>query len=140
MNYLLVFYTNDEIREKALTNGEHVSAGTGENDTIHLPDNSLEDNHINFRATDNSVNIFSKTPFSIMGNKAVNRILSAGDNVIITKRTSLAVLENCCNCDSIISLNRLNEIKIGRSSKNDICLKGLLVSSSHAVLHKDNGQ
>ena len=140
MNYLLVFYTIDEIREKSLAKGDRVSVGTGENDTIHLPDNSLEDNHLIFRATDDSINIFSKTPFTIMGHKAVNRILSAGDNVIITERTSLAVLENYCNCDNIISLNRLNEIKIGRSSKNDICLKGLLVSSSHAVLHKNNGK
>ena len=140
MNYLLVFYTDDKITAKKLARGENITVGTGENDTLRISDNGLSANHLLLRATDCGINIFSNTPFSIMGNKAVNRILSAGDNLAITERTSLTVLENCCDCNNIISLNKLNEIKIGRSSKNDICLQGSLVSSSHAVLRKNQNK
>lgn len=137
MNYLLIFYTGNAIKEVTLKKGEHITVGTGENDTLRLQDSNLNANHLSLRYVDNGINILSRTPFTIMGNNSVNMILSAGDTVNITERIMLAIFESCCNCESIISLNRLNEVSIGRSSKNDICLKGSLVSSHHAVLRKE---
>lgn len=87
---------------------------------------------------DNGINILSRTPFTIMGNQAVNIILSAGDTVRLTNKTTLTVFESCCNHSSVIPLSRLHEISIGRSTKNDICLKGSLVSSRHAVIRRNS--
>ena len=136
MNYLLIFYTGNEIKKATLRTGEYITAGAGENDTVKLSDSNIMSGHLIFRFADNGINLFSRTPFSIMGYKAVNRILSAGDTVNITDRVMLAVFENCCDTE-ILSVNKLNEISIGRSVKNDICLKGSLVSSRHAVIRKN---
>ena len=137
MNYLLIFYTGNSIKEVTLKKGECITVGTGENDTLRLQDNNLSASHLILRHVDNGINILSHAPFDIMGNQSVNMILSAGDTVNITERVMLAIFESDCNCDSIISLNKLNEVSIGRSSRNDICLKGSLVSSHHAVLRKN---
>ncbi|MBQ7674728.1 MAG: hypothetical protein IJT36_09535, partial [Alphaproteobacteria bacterium] len=79
MNYLLIFYTGNEIKKATLRTGEYITAGAGENDTVKLSDSNIMSGHLIFRFADNGINLFSRTPFSIMGYKAVNRILSAGD-------------------------------------------------------------
>ena len=136
MNYLLVFLTGNEIKQVTLKKGEHITVGTGENDTLLLPGSSLLANHLSLNFADNGINILSRTPFNIMGKKSVNIILSAGDTISLSNRTTLTVFESCCNNNNIISLSRLHEISIGRSTKNDICLKGSLVSSRHAVIRR----
>lgn len=138
MNYLLVFYTEKEIRLITLKRDENITVGTGLNDTVQINNAELEANHLSFRYIDGGIQIVSHTPFEVADNSMINRIISAGDIVKINKYIILTVFESFCNCDSIVSLSKINEINIGRSSKNDICLKSSLVSSSHAVIRKNH--
>ena len=136
MNYLLIFYTGDEIREAVLKKGEYITAGSGENDALKIENKGLNAGHLTLRYIEGGINIFASTPFSIMGSNSVNMMLSAGDSVKINNHLMLNVFESSCSFNDIISLDGLNEISIGRSLKNDICLKGYLVSSAHAVLRR----
>ena len=94
MNYLLIFYTGNSIKEVTLKKGECITVGTGENDTLRLQDNNLSASHLILRHVDNGINILSHAPFDIMGNQSVNMILSAGDTVNITERVMLAIFES----------------------------------------------
>ena len=134
MNYLLVFYTGNEIKRVTLRKSENITVGSGDKDTVKINNCGLEAGHLSFRHIDGGINILARTPFEIIGETAVNRVISAGDTLKINPHVILTVFENCCDFENVISLNNLMEIKIGRSSKNDIVLKGTLVSSSHAVL------
>ena len=125
MNYLLVFYTGTEIKNAIIKKGESINVGSGEDDNIKIQNCGLEANHLTLRFMDGGINIFSRTPFSIAGETSVNRIVSAGDSVKISKHLMLIIFESCCYFENPISLNGLKEINIGRSVKNDICLKGL---------------
>lgn len=138
MNYLLTLYTGKEIKQITLKKGDCVSVGAGEKDTLRLEDFNLDINHLTLSHVDGGINVLARIPFDVMGEKAVNRILSAGDTVHITERLMLAVFVKHCECENVISLRKIKEITIGRSSRNDICLKGSLVSSSHAVIKRDN--
>ena len=136
MNYMLIFYTGDEIIEAVLKKGDNITVGSGENNTLKIEKRGLEASHLTLRYIEGGINIFAGTPFSIMGNNSVNMMLSAGDSVKINNHLMLNVFENSCRFNDIISLDRLNEVSIGRSLKNNICLKGYLVSSAHAVLRR----
>ncbi|MBR1486809.1 MAG: FtsK/SpoIIIE N-terminal domain-containing protein, partial [Synergistaceae bacterium] len=122
MNYLLVFYTGNEIKRVTLRKGENITVGSGADDTVKIESCGLEASHLSFRHIDGGINIFSRTPFEIAGEKAVNRIISAGDTLKINSHVILTVLENRCDFENVISLMNLQEIRIGRSSKNDIVL------------------
>lgn len=139
MNYLLVLYTGKQIQCTTLKKGDCITIGTGEKDTLRLEDYNLDVNHLTLSYIDGGINILSHTPFSMMGEKTMNMVISAGNTVNITEQLMLAVFVKHCECESVISLKKINEITVGRSSKNDICLKGSLVSSSHAVIKRDKG-
>ena len=85
MNYLLVFYTGNEIKRATLRKGENITAGSGDNDTVKIDNAGLEANHLTLRYIDGGIKIVSRTPFEVADNSMVNRIISAGDIVKINK-------------------------------------------------------
>ncbi len=138
MDYLLIFYAGNEIKQITLKNNEIITVGNSENDTLKIINCGLSAEHLNLNNFGYGINIFSKTPFDMAGEKYLNRIISAGDFLNINSGLKLAVIEKYCDCNITLALNNLSEISIGRSSKNDICLKNSLVSSAHAVIRKIN--
>lgn len=138
MEYLIVLYDNGKIQTALLKNekGFGITIGCGENDTLKL--SSISENFITLRPLNEGVHLLSRGFVVINGEQVFNQILSAGDTVNIRDKVTLAIFESKCEFNGGLSLSDIHEISIGRSSRNNICLKGEQVSSSHAVI-KRNG-
>ena len=129
MDYLVAVHVGGEMRTLTLKKGERAELGENDNCVIRLVGYGLGTEQIKLRSIGNGIHVLKPE---------TSRILSAGDIMNITSNLAIAVLESRCDVKGGLALGSLNEIKIGRSTKNDICLKEAQVSSSHAVLRKEN--
>ena len=137
MDYLLIFYTGKKIFDVTLTKGKHITVGNSESDTLKLE--NLGGAHLDIISNGNGVHLLSDIPFvvNLEDNEEIfNRILSPGDSVILNGTITLAIFESFCDVKDEISIANFQKITIGRSMKNDICLKDSQVSSFHAVIKR----
>ena len=141
MDYLIAIYTGKKIFTLTLKPGHTATVGASQTDTIVIEKFGLSDSHLTFACDSGGVRILSKQPMKINGEKASNRVFSAGDVAVITEKISLAVFESKNRISAVLDLQDFDEIRLGRSfNNNDISLKHPDVSSSHAVLkHESNG-
>ena len=127
MDYLIAVHAGGELQTLTLRKGERAELGECNNCTVILNGCGLGTDIVKLRSTGNGIHILTRES---------NRILSAGDVFNINPKLAVAVLESRCDVQGVLLLNALNEISIGRSEKNSICLREAQVSSSHAVLRK----
>ena len=59
MNYLLVFYVNNELHYRTLKSGENLTVGSGAENTINFSNCGLSEKHLMLRSVDSGVNILS---------------------------------------------------------------------------------
>ena len=136
MSWLIVLYCGNEIREWELENGRTVTIGSDKNDVVRVDGQGLERSHLTLTDTGSGAHLSAVVPVRIGENETSNRILSPGDIARVTSGVSLAVFERKRGAIDPVTLSGQHEVAIGRSSRNDICLSGGMVSSAHAVLRK----
>ena len=138
MDYLAALQSGNEVKTLILHRGDRASIGGSADDTFII--DGLDDKHIKLRSIGDGLHMLAKTPVRIGSEQAFNRILSAGDVAAINEFATLAVLEADCDALPAVPLDKIAELKIGRSSKSDITLKSPQVSSSHALIVNSNGK
>ena len=138
MNYLITVFTKYGIKEAALFSGSSITIGTGFGDTIRMP-GKLDDSHIKLTHTKTGLYMSSKADVMTAEGTTTSCMLALESTVQITSGISFAVFEARVGDEPPVLIAGQNEVSIGRSKKNDICLPGGLVSSKHAVLINTDG-
>ena len=140
MEYLIAIYTGRKIYTKTIKPGVTVTVGNAQSDTLFIDRQELSAGYLVITCDAGGLRVLSQKPLNFGSEEASQRILSAGDIISVTEKITLVVFEAKCQLNSVVSIEGLDEIRIGRSyNNNDICLKDHNVSTRHAILRKVDG-
>ena len=138
--FLRIYY-NGKVNDVSLNDRNEFLIGSNTNGGFDIPNSDLKDIHVKFVNSDNKWKAVCLGIAYLMGNTVIEETeLSPSLFMILSRENKISVLVvEDYTSPSIVELDNVSEIKIGRLSDNNIVLGCALVSGHHAAIKIDNG-
>lgn len=141
MSFIVRIYCDEKIYSLDLSSGDHFTVGNDIEDTVRIEGCSLKKGQIEFKKNKDSYIIKAKKMYDNENSPISSDKLEVGNTYSIDCKPEVYIAIHPKQADGkkAIGLDSIQEIFIGRSSKNNIILHNRRTSSNHCKIYRTSG-
>lgn len=138
MSYIIRVYYLDKIYSIDLLQQGNASIGSANDDTVRLDAHGLVEGHIKFINTNGSWIVKAKKLMCRENSRISSEGLYEGISYVVQTEPQIfiSVHPKQENSLKLVDLENINEINIGRDTRNDIVFSNMRTSSKHCQIYK----